>query len=129
MHRCAVWVGLCAALAVAVATPAVAEVHVEGSAPALRVTTSEDAIADVLSALGPPFNVKVRTAVALDATADPAYWGSVREVIVRLLDGYDYVVRTGHEETEVVVLGRRGEGTVPAMAVPTASNGRPARRR
>ena len=75
--------------------PAHAEVHVAGNPAAVRITTSQDAIADVLSALGTTFNIRYRAAVPLDAAADPTYSGSFRQVVSRLLDRYNYVMKVG----------------------------------
>ena len=112
---------LLAALACTLATIARAEVHVEGDPTAVRVTTSQDAISDVLSALAAALNVKYRSAVRLDASANQVYSGSLREVVARLLDGYNYVIKKNKDTIEIVVLGRRGE---KAIAVPHARGGR-----
>jgi hypothetical protein len=106
------------ALTCGLATAAAAEVRVEGSPAAVRVTTSQDAIADVLSALAVNFNVQYRTAIALDAAANPSYSGSVGQVIARLLDGYNYIIKRDQESTEVVVFGKRGEMAIPPKAPP-----------
>ena len=98
-------------------TIARAEVHVEGSAAVVRVTTSRDTIADVLSALAATFNVQYRTAIPLNAAADATYLGSFRQVISRLLDGYNYTIKTDDSKTtEIVVLSRRGEAANPPKA-------------
>src|SRR5262249_14533329 len=73
------------------ATTACAEVHLEGNPMAVRVTTSEDAIADVLSAFAATYKVQYRTAIPLDAAASKSYSGSFARVISRLLDGCNYV--------------------------------------
>ena len=99
------------------ATIARAEVHVEGDLTAVRVTTSHDAISDVLSALAAALNVRYRTAIRLDAAANAVYSGSFGEVVARLLDGYNYVIKRDQEAIEIVVVGRRGES---AISVPHA---------
>ena len=109
---------LAMALTCGFATAAAAEVRVEGSRAAVRVTTSQDAIADVLSALAVNFNVQYRTAIVLDAAANPSYSGSVGQVIARLLDGYNYIIKRDQESTEVVVFGKRGEMAIPPKAPP-----------
>jgi hypothetical protein len=94
-----------------------AEVHVEGSPPAVRVTTSRDTISDVLSALAATFKVQYRTAIPLNAAADATYSGSFRRVISRLLEGYNYVIKTDDSKTvEIVVLSERGEAVNPPKA-------------
>jgi len=99
------------------ATLAYADVHVEGTPAAVRVTTSQDTIADVLSAFA-SFNVKYRSAVPLDAAANASYSGSFGQVISRLLDGYNYVIKKDQDTTEIVVFGKRGEAAIPPKAAP-----------
>ncbi len=95
-------------------TIASAEVHVEGSPAAVRITTSRDTISNVLSTLAATFNVQYRTAIPLDAAADASYSGSLRQVISRLLDGSNYVIKGNDSKTtEIVVLGKRGEARSP----------------
>ena len=107
------WSWSAAVLACALATAARAEVRIEGTPAALQVTTRQDAVADVLAALAANLDVKYRSAVPLDRAANAAYTGSLREVIARLLEGYNYVLRKEHDATEIVVFGRRGEAAVP----------------
>jgi hypothetical protein len=113
-HRCAF--ALATALTCGLATIARAEVHVEGSLAAVRVTTNQDPIADVLSAFAATFNVKYRTAIPLDAPANATYAGPFGQVLSRLLDGYNYVIKKDQETTEIVVLGRHGDVAVPPAA-------------
>lgn len=107
-----------AALACSLATAASAEVHVEGDLSALRVTTSGDALSDVLSAVGVRLPVKYRTSVPLNAEIKGAYSGSLSQVVSRLLDGYNYVIKQDRELTEIIVLGKRGEAAVVPEVVP-----------
>jgi hypothetical protein len=115
MRRHAWSFGLAMALACGLAPLARAEVHVEGSLSALRVSTGREAIADVLSAFA-PLNVKYRSAVPLDAAAGAAYSGSLGQVMSRLLDGYNYVIRKDQDTTEIIVFGRRGAVAIPPPA-------------
>lgn len=107
---------LVTALVCGLSTVAYAEVHVEGSLAAVRVTTKQDAISDVLAAFAATFNVKYRTAVRLDAPANATYAGSFGQVISRLLDGYSYVMRKDQEAIEIVVFGKHGAAAVPPPA-------------
>src|SRR5215831_14089292 len=107
---------LAVVLTCGVATIASAEVHVEGNTMAVRVTTGQDAIDDVLSALAAVFNIRYRAAIPLDAAASKTYSGSFGQVISRLLDGYNYVIKKDEETTEIVVFGRRGEVRIPFPA-------------
>ena len=101
-------------------TIARAEVHVEGSPPAVRVTSSGDTVSDVLSALAAKFKIQYRSAIPLDTAADATYSGSFRQVVSRLLDGYNYVIKAGDSKAvEIVVLSRRGEAVIPPKASTT----------
>jgi hypothetical protein len=105
-----------AALAGAFATAACAEVQVEGDLSALRVTTSGDRLSDVLSAFGSPLHVKYRAAVPLNAEINGVYSGSLSQVVSRLLDGYNYVIKKDQGLTEIIVFGTRGEMAMPPKA-------------
>jgi hypothetical protein len=108
-----------AALAYGFATAACAEVQVEGDLSALRVTTSGDTLSNVLSAFGDPFHVKYRAAVPLNAEINGVYSGSLSQVVSRLLDGYNYVIKKDQDLTEIIVFGKTGEVAMPPK-VPVA---------
>jgi hypothetical protein len=91
-----------------------AEVRIEGNAAAVHVSTSQDTIADVLSALCAAFKLRYRTAVPLNATTDLTYSGSLRQVIAGILGGYNYLVKVDQETTEIIVLGSRGQIAIPS---------------
>jgi hypothetical protein len=103
-------------LALCACDVACAGVLVEGTPAAVRITTEQAAISDVLAAVTGNFNAKYRSAVPLDAPAGAAYAGSFAQVIARLLDGYNYVVKRDGQITEIVVFGRRGEMAIPPPA-------------
>jgi hypothetical protein len=107
------------ALACAMATSAFAEIHIEGNPGALRLSASGDALSDVLSALGTSWPVKYRSSSPLDAPIEGAYSGSLSQVVARLLDDYNYVIKQDAGRTEIVVFGRRGEAAI-APALPSA---------
>jgi hypothetical protein len=103
-------------------TVVLAEVHVEGTVAAARVTTDKDAIPDVLSAFGAPFNLRYRTTVPLVGNVSSVYSGSLAHVISRLLGDYNYYYVVVHDQgtydqgpMEIVVLGKRGEAPMPAQ--------------
>jgi hypothetical protein len=106
----------------AAGSPAIAraEVHVEGSAAAVHVTTDKDAIPDVLSAFETPFNLRYHTSVPLDGNVSSVYSGTLAHVISRLLSGYDYVVAHDGGTIDIVVWGKRGEAAAPVQRPVTA---------
>ena len=109
---------LAAALACGFATCAAAEVRIDGTAAALHVTTGRDSIAAVLTAFGPSHKLRYRAAVPLDAAANAVYSGSLGQVLARLLDGYNFIVKRDQDGIEVVVLGRRGDVAIPPAPPP-----------
>ena len=98
-----------------------AEVTVAGTSSALQVTTDNDSVVDVLTALAKSFSLRYRTAIRLDAAAGGAYSGSLGEVVGRLLEGYSYVIRREQDVLEVVVVGLNGTRPVPVRAPPPPS--------
>src|ERR1700731_158292 len=103
-------------------SPADAQVRVEGSIAPLRIEATRVPLADVLAALGPALNVQYRTAVALQTEISGSYAGPFGQVIARLLDGYNYVLRSDRDSIEVQVVGRHGERAVvtPMSPAPPA---------
>jgi hypothetical protein len=93
--------------------------HIAGDAAALEVEVRQARIADVLSALA-GFNIRYRSAIALDDILDGAYAGSLGRVLSRVLDGYDYAIKQDNAKFEVIVVGKRGEQADSAPIINTA---------
>jgi hypothetical protein len=109
--------GAVTALACCVGTTVSAEVRVAGDLNALRVSANGDTLSEVLSAFGTLFPVKYRTSLPLTAEINGAYSGSFSQVVARLLDGYNYVVKKDQGLTEIFVLGKKGEAVIPPKPV------------
>jgi hypothetical protein len=92
-------------------------VRVRGDMAAVRLDARRTTIADVLSALNAAFDISYRSAIALDEEINGTYAGSLRRVISRVLDGYNYVIKQDDAKLDVIILGRRGERAVP-VAMP-----------
>jgi len=116
MRRSAHSFALTTVLACVLPAVASADVHIEGTPAAVRISTSQDSIADVLAALSGVFKIRYRSAIILDAPAAATYVGSFSQVVARLLDGYTYIVKSDGETAEVVIFGKRGEAAVPAAS-------------
>jgi hypothetical protein len=69
-----------------------------------------------LSALDQSLGVKLRSAVPLQKRINGTYEGPVRQVLPRLLAGYDFIVKGGTGTIEVVVIGGAKAGD--SYAVP-----------
>jgi hypothetical protein len=93
-----------------------AEVRVKGGTAAVHITTSQDSIGNVLTALGPAFNIQYRSAITLDAAANTTYSGTIERVIANLFDGLNYLVKKNPDKTEIIILDRRGGVAIPPPA-------------
>jgi hypothetical protein len=84
---------------------------------AVQLEVRRNTIAAVLAVLSTAYRISYRSAIALDEARDGIYAGSLRHVISRLLDGYDYVITQDSSNLDIIVVDRKGEQAVPAPAV------------
>lgn len=101
-----------AILMIVIAHSVRAEVRVEGDARAVRIEASQASVTDVLTALGPSFNVRFRTAMPLHGVIDGTFTGPLDQVIPKVLGGYNYVLKKERNSIELNVLGTRGTRAV-----------------
>jgi hypothetical protein len=87
--------------------------QIEGDATALHVEVQQTAITDVLSALN-KFDVQYRSSIRLDETLNGTYTGSLRHIVGRLLNGYNYAAKQDGSRLEVTIYGKDGQVEVPA---------------
>ena len=97
-------VTLAAALASA-QTPALAGAKVGGNPEAVTVDAQNISIGEILAALAHDFNVHYRSSVDLNRQITGTYEGSVRHVVTRILEGYNFVVESSPGRIEVTVFG------------------------
>jgi len=89
-----------------------AEIRVQGSADEVRVEARGATVAEILAALGEHYAVRYRgTPIGSNLTA--TFEGPLRRVVVRVLAGNDYVIRTGGNGLEVILLGPASPGPIP----------------
>jgi hypothetical protein len=100
--RCAVVLNALVALA---APAAHAETRVEGTVDSIRLEAHDVTVQEVLTALGANFDLSFRSATPLDRTVSGSFHGPLRGVVARVLDGYNYIGKTGNGTMQVVVLG------------------------
>src|SRR5215831_20146451 len=88
-----------------------AEIRVQGSADEVRVEARGATVAEILAALGEHYAVRYRgTPVGSDRTA--TFEGPLRRVVVQVLAGNDYVIKTGGDGLEVILLGPERAGSI-----------------
>jgi hypothetical protein len=92
--------------------PAAASVDVQGDAASLQVVANHAHISEVLSALGKAISMRYDMRPDLDAVIDGMYRGPLKDVLGRVLSGYNYVFVTREGRLEVIVVGRVGRAAV-----------------
>jgi hypothetical protein len=101
--------------------PAGAEVRVAGQLDSLSLEVRDAAVEEVLVALGQSFGLQHRSAAPLARRISGTYKGPLSRVLRRVLDGYDFVLKSDSEHLEVVVIGAPAVGGQPsAVVVPPA---------
>jgi hypothetical protein len=109
-----------------VATPSAEgdRLRVQGDPKAVRVDARQTTIADVLGGLAAAFNIRYRSSIALNDVRNGTYSGPLRQVISRVLDGYNYVIKYEDSKLNIIVVGKVGEQATAApqtAAAPQAS--------
>lgn len=102
-----------------------AEVKVAGRPDAVHLEVHEAPLREVLAALQERFNLRYRTADALEAQMTGVFDGPLRRVVARLLSGHDYAMEVTADGVDVLVLASQGPGATVVAAVTPASAARP----
>jgi hypothetical protein len=84
-----------------------ADVRVRGDPTAVQLDATRSNVAEVLSALESAFRLRVNTSMVLDKPVGGAYTGSLANVLSRILQGYNYVIRSEPTEIEVTVMAQQ----------------------
>jgi len=105
------------------AAPAGAEVNVTGDVKALVIEARDASVEDVMSALGSHFGLQYRGTAGLERRISGSYRGSLQHVIRRVLDGYNFIMKTNLDDVEVTVLTGGNAGEARAAMAPSATTG------
>ena len=98
--------------------PIHAEARISGSSDALQIEAQDASIDEVLNALESRFGLHYRAMAALDRRMTGAYAGSLRRVLKRLLDGFDYVVKVNSGTLDVIIIGAADQRRAVPVPVP-----------
>jgi hypothetical protein len=119
------WCGLIAIAALAFAlvagqTPARAASEVQGDATDMRLLVDNASTEEALQALADAFGlVYSLPANNSGRTLTGVYSGTLRQVLARILDRTDYILKISDGSVEVVVLGASSGSTVISASQPT----------
>jgi hypothetical protein len=98
--------------------PGDASLRLRGNSAAVQLDVQRITITEVLSALASSYHVSFRTSVTLDHLVDGAYTGTLGDVIMSILSGYDFVIMQNGQRLDVLIVGKSGEKAVASpMAV------------
>jgi hypothetical protein len=114
LRRCG---ALAACLFLFAAGPVRAEILLEGSAASVRLEVTQASVDEILAALGKGYNVRYRTAIALDRQLTGSYSGPLARVIARVLEGYDYVARVSPDAVDIPYIRTRGSAAPASTAM------------
>jgi hypothetical protein len=92
------------ALAIA-PTLALAETQVRGTPSALSVEAQNASVEEILVALSNAFDVEFRSSADLEKRITGTYRGSLQQVVMHILGGYDFFVKSGENGLEITLLG------------------------
>jgi len=93
-----------AALAIA-PTSALAEVQVRGSSEAVTIEAHDTSVEEVLAVLSHTFEMDYQSSVDLDKRLYGTYIGPLSRVVTRILQGYNFVLKTDSGSIVVTVVG------------------------
>jgi hypothetical protein len=82
-----------------------AETSVSGKTDAIRVEARDAPVQEVLETLSENFGLQYRSATALTRRLTGTYEGSLHQVVRRVVAGYDFVIKVGPGDMELVVYG------------------------
>ena len=92
---------------------------IEGDEAALRVIADQAPVGDVLAALKAKFRLRYR-AVDSDRQVSGTISGTLHRVVVRLLDGHDFVVQRSADGVDIVQIAPRGGARALRLGRPIA---------
>jgi hypothetical protein len=86
-------------------TPGLAEVQVRGSPEAVTIEARDTSVEDVLAALSRAFDMDYQSSIDLDKPLYGTYVGPLSRVLTRILQGYNFVLKTDNRSIVVTVVG------------------------
>jgi hypothetical protein len=136
MHKSVAWLLAFASLLIVTPSFALDGVRVAGTAEKLKLEVSNATVDNALAALRSAVDFKCSCSPPLDRRVTGVYQGNIRRVLSRLLEGYDYVIKTSPSgAVEVIVLRANaspqlnaGYASSPGTVVGDESRGRPSPR-
>jgi hypothetical protein len=86
-------------------TLVLADVQVRGNPGAVSVVAQDASIEEILLNLSSAFDVKLRSSANLEKQLTGTYRGSLQQVLTRVLDGYNFILKSEKGGAVITVLG------------------------
>lgn len=98
---------------------ALAAPSISGTPQSVVINAQDSSVEEILAGLSHEFKLEYRSSADLGNKVTGSYQGSLRQVLSRILKGYNFVLGTGPTGLEVTVLGTQG-GSAPHGATVAA---------
>jgi hypothetical protein len=98
-------------------TPVLAGATIGGTPEAVTLNVQDTSIGEILAGLGHDFDVHYRSSADLNRHLTGTYKGSLRQVVTRILDGYNFIIASSGGGMEVTILGRQNAETAQTAPV------------
>ncbi len=124
------WAAVVLGVAVTIApAPVLAEIQVRGSPEAVTIEARDTSVEEILAALSRAFDIDYQSSVDLDKPLYGTYVGPLSRVLTRILQGYNFVLKTDNGSIAVTVVGMpyaRAANPVPTALPPSGDPRAPA---
>lgn len=88
-----------------VQAPALAAVQFSGDRNAVSIQARKTSIEQILKLLGREFDLQYTSSISLDREISGIFKGTLTQVVERILDGFNFVVKTDGRRIDIAVLG------------------------
>ena len=96
-------------------------IRLAGTADKLQLELTDATVRDTLAALQSAFDLKCRCPPALNRRVTGVYQGNIGRILSRLLDGYDFVIKTSPSGAIEVIIPGAEAPAIPTQASPYRS--------
>jgi hypothetical protein len=93
-----------------------AATEVQGQSVNIQLRAQDASTREVLDALAAAFKLTYKLPPSIGRNVTGLYSGTLHQVLARILDGNDYIVKVSNNGVEVVILGASGATAVAATA-------------
>jgi hypothetical protein len=102
-----------------------AEVLIAGAPDTVHIEVHHASLREVLDAMQAKFNLRYRSADALDRSLDGTFDGPLSRITARVLDGYNFAMKVSSDGIDVLVLRQNQRAPVVASLQPQAQPAHP----